>query len=404
MDSPLLKSYKQEMARCFSRAKKNGFVAYWEAQRLSDEIYDLLSRFTFEYRKGAPWNDLFQFTIAVYRRWGKTEMDDDGGIMLIMHELDSIWDMLYRMAAPEEKKKMFRFFTLYGSKKSIYDLEENLWDFLDSHFKEKDWIPKKKAYWGKLDAQFAENPAEYRYKRETIQQHLMQLEIDEGMPLEEAEKMLMKLPSYDRIPRLARLYRDRNETEKEEALLEKAMNNKDCFSNWDDFRKRLQEIYRENNNIEKERSMLRALIIRNPGDMDTFKEYKKCFSKEEWAKARDEKLFKSLKNDPRAIPLFAKEKTYDLLMQACERKGDLPSKYEKLLIGQYEERCMNLLIKQTENLAERAYNRKGYQWVASLLRRLRKYDGGKQTIRLAEEFRERYGNKPAFMEELSEFA
>lgn len=149
MDSPRLKEYKKEMARCFSRAIRDTYISYWNAQRLSDEIYDLLRHAETEFLRDDNWNDLLQFTIAVYRRWSHTEMDDDGGTILIMETLAFLWEQLYFLAPKGDKQKLFHFLTQYGSKESIYNLEQNLWDFLDSHFTEKGWLPKKKAYWKK---------------------------------------------------------------------------------------------------------------------------------------------------------------------------------------------------------------------------------------------------------------
>lgn len=404
MDSPRLKMYKHEMARCFSRAIRDKFISYWNAQRLSAEIYDLLRHAQSEFLRENNWNDLFQFTIAVYRRWSHTEMDDDGGTILIMETLDSIWEQLLSLADATEKEKFFHFLTQFGSKESIYDLEQNLWDFLDSHFTEKEWLPKKKTYWEKLDAQIPQdaNKNSYTsYKHEHIRGYLIQIKIDEGATIKEAEQLLQSLDSTDRTHRLARLYRVRNEIEKEQVLLEKSL--KDPYESYyrNEYQERLLQLYQQNNELEKAKKMLKGMLLKDPEDLSAFRTYRSYFSPEEWETVLTKELFPALKNNKTALSLFAKENRFDLLMAACEACGELPSKWERKLQKQYPQRCLALLQKQVTNLAERAYNRKGYQWVARLLRRTAKYDGGALARQLISQFKQQYANRPAFMEELN---
>lgn len=401
MDSPRLKKYKQEMARCFSRAIKQGSVAYWDAQRLSADIYDLLRQAQTEFLQDDNWNDLLQFTIAVYRRWSHTEMDDDGGTILIMETLESIWEQLLVLAEETEKKKMFHFLTQYGSKESVFSLEENLWDFLDSHFTEKKWLPKKKTYWEELDAQISQKPGKHDSEHERIHDYLIQIQIDEGATLEEAEKLLQGVSSYDYKHRLARLYRERGEIAKEQTVLEEELKDRYQWEHRQEYRKRLLQIYHQQSETDKEKQLRRTILLEDPGNKEALQAYKNCFSPEEWKTVLEEKLFPQLKDKKEALPLFAREKRYDLLMAASEESGQLPAKWEKTLRKTYPDRCLKLLTEETKSLAARAYNRKGYQWVVRLLRRLAKYDDGTLARQLANQFRQQYANRPAFLEELN---
>ena len=401
MDSPRLKMYKHEMARCFSRAIKYGSVAYWNAQGLSDDIYNLLQQTQKEFLQEENWNDLFQFTIAVYRRWSHTEMDDDGGTILIMETLESIWEELLSVADEAEKKKFFHFLTQYGSKESIYDLEQHLWDFLDAHFTGKEWLPKKKAYWEKLDAQISQREGKHDFEHECIHDYLIQIRIDEGTTLEEAEKLLQGVSSYDYKHRLARLYRERNEITKEQTLLEEELKDRYQWEHWKEYRDRLLQIYHQQKEPAKEKQLRLTILLEDPGNKGALQGYKGCFSTDEWQLVLEQKLFPKLKDKKEALPLFAREKRYDLLMAASEESGQLPAKWEKTLRKQYPDRCLKLLTEETKSLAARAYNRKGYQWVVRLLRRLAKYDDGVLARQLANQFRQKYANRPAFLEELN---
>ena len=303
-----------------------------------------------------------------------------------------------------EKKKFFHFLTQYGSKESIYDLEQHLWDFLDAHFTEKEWLPKKKAYWEKLDNQIprdSNKSSYFSYKHEHIRGYLIQIKIDEGATLKEAEQLLQSLDSSDRDHRLARLYRVRNEVEKEQVLLEKALKNPYESYYRNEYQERLLQLYQQNNELEKAKKLLKSILLKDPEDLSAFRAYRECFSPEEWKTVLSKELFPALKANKTALPLFAKENRYDLVMAACEACGELPSKWERKLQKQYPQRCLALLQKQVTNLAERAYNRKGYQWVARLLRRTAKYDGGILARQLISQFKQQYANRPAFMEELN---
>lgn len=117
--------------------------------------------------------------------------------------------------------------------------------------------------------------------------------------LEEAEKLLQDV-SYDQKHRLARLYRER-----------------------------LLEIYRQEKDTAKEKQLLWTMLMEAPGNKKVLQAYKNCFSKEEWKEALEQKVFAALKDKKEALPLFAREKRYDLLMTASEESGQITGKVGK---------------------------------------------------------------------------
>ena len=149
-----------------------------------------------------------------------------------------------------------------------------------------------------------------------------------------------------------------------------------------------------------------AAMRLNVGGETLWKEYKSGFLKEEWPSACEE-IFSSVKlGNYRIFPWYALEERYDLMMDALKVNfySDHLKTYEKKLKALYPERCLTLLVADTIKMAEQSSKRADYRRVAKNLRWIQRYPGGDEKAEeLANDFRTKYRQRRAMMEEIDEF-
>ena len=145
------------------------------------------------------------------------------------------------------------------------------------------------------------------------------------------------------------------------------------------------------------------MFYENPGNDELYEEYRATFSEDDWREETERHLFPAVIGRYDAMPLFDKEKRYDLMMDTAERAGDFYG-YEKVLRERYPERCLMILAMKADEEMELATQRKGYRKVARVLKKMLGYPGGESVAKeLAEKYRKEYPRRPALWEELERF-
>lgn len=111
MDSPRVKEYKKQIQTLFSRAKVHGFVDWRHMGPLESGVLDLLDDARQELSAPEDRWDLFTVANAVFLKWGKTNMDDDGNTQTVMDKVTDAWDdVIGRLVDEKEQKKALDFF------------------------------------------------------------------------------------------------------------------------------------------------------------------------------------------------------------------------------------------------------------------------------------------------------
>lgn len=411
MDSPRVKEYKKQIQDLFSCAKVHGFVDWWHMGPLTRGILDLMDDARRELSAPEERWDLFAVANAVFLKWGKTNMDDDGNTQAVMDEVTDAWDeVIGRLVDEKEQKKALDFFMKHTDGKVIDYVEDYLYQFMDTHFRTPELLKVRRCFLEDKIRQ-VESSDKNDFLKEfditDLKEYLLQVLSDEGAPIEEVEAYAKTVGGHAVDNRMLRIYEERGEIEREIALLRKIIEEQGSrpfrsFS-YKKYEMKLKDIYQRTGRAEEHYALLRQMFYEYPGNDELYEEYRATFSDDGWCEETEQHLFPAVIGRYDAMSLFEKEKRYDLMMDTAERVGDFYG-YEKVLRERYPERCLKILAINADDEMKLATQRKGYRKVARVLRKMLKYPGGEAVAKdLAEKYRKEYPRRPALWEELERF-
>lgn len=411
MDSPRVKEYKKQIQTLFSRAKVHGFVDWRHMGPLESGVLDLLDDARQELFAPEDRWDLFAVANAVFLKWGKTNMDDDGNTQTVMDEVTDAWDdVIGRLVDEKEQKKALDFFMKHTDGKVIDYVEDYLYQFMDTHFRTPELLKVRRIFLEDKIRQVESSDRDDFLKEcdvTNLKEYLLQVLSYEGAPIEEVEAYAKTVGGYAIDDRMLRIYEERGEIEKEIALLRKIIEKQGSrpfrsFS-YTKYEMKLKEIYQRTGRAEEHYALLRQMFYENPGNDELYEEYRATFSDDQWREETGQRLYPAVVGRYDAMSLFEKEKRYDLMMDTAERAGAFYG-YEKVLRERYPERCLKILAMNADDEMELATQRKGYRKVARVLKKMLEYPGGEAVAKdLAEKYRKEYPRRPALWEELERF-
>ncbi|WP_432357118.1 hypothetical protein [Sporosarcina sp. UB5] len=100
------------------------------------------------------------------------------------------------------------------------------------------------------------------------------------------------------------------------------------------------------------------------------------------------------------VQLIEAENDVDAILHYVREHPSTIEQYLKFLLDTHAEEAIQLFDYQVKMIAENAYNRKQYKEVCQVLKRFREVAGREAQMNLAEELKQTYKNRPAFMDEL----
>ena len=103
------------------------------------------------------------------------------------------------------------------------------------------------------------------------------------------------------------------------------------------------------------------------------------------------------------MQLYYEEKLYDRLMTELEKEGSTfyIKEYEDVLIKLYPKRILKLYAEDLNRKARQASKRSTYAYWAANLRNMLTIEGGYEVVsKILADWRVRYKNRPAMMQEL----
>ena len=165
------------------------------------------------------------------------------------------------------------------------------------------------------------------------------------------------------------------------------------------YRENLLRLYQQIGNDEKYMEYLWLLVT--DGNREYYRELKSQYTDDEWQNER-EKVFQSYSSLALA-DLYCEEKLYDRLWELLKDNNlNMILGYEDLLLPKYASEILAKYRYSLNRAATRASGRSTYQDWVRLLKRMEKIDGGKEMAQqIANEWRVKYRNRRAMMEELS---
>lgn len=147
-----------------------------------------------------------------------------------------------------------------------------------------------------------------------------------------------------------------------------------------------------------------ALVLNHKaGDVELYKELKSIYTDKEWLKKR-EIILSKLSPHRRIDKLYELEGLYDRLIELVLNSHGLymVMEYEEILKDIYPKELLNKYENIIKGMAKNTSGRAHYREIVSILRKMKKYPNGKEKVtEIMSDWRLRYRNRPAMMDELS---
>ena len=170
-----------------------------------------------------------------------------------------------------------------------------------------------------------------------------------------------------------------------------------------EYSKKKKEIYLLQGNRSAYIEQLWKLVLEHePGNLELYRELKKQYTADEWLVKREE-IFKKLPAYAHVEKLYKEEKLYDRLLVYVLNPPGLYAlqEYEKVLKKEYPEQILNKYKDEVSKMAVHTSDRKNYAHLVFLLRRMQQMKGGSKLVeQIVAEWKIKYKNRPAMMDEL----
>lgn len=180
-----------------------------------------------------------------------------------------------------------------------------------------------------------------------------------------------------------------------------------------EWREQLLSIYEEVHDITKVIEMCRLLFIHTNGSLDYYHKLKSLISSTDWKEylstlLQETTFFDYWGSGNNKAEIYIEEKEYDKLFSFLStveyRRLNALVQYASHLNATHSSEILSLFTDDLRVYAEKNLGRNHYEYIARVLRAMRKLNGGKDAVKqLVEEFRVLYKRRPAMMQELGEF-
>ncbi len=172
------------------------------------------------------------------------------------------------------------------------------------------------------------------------------------------------------------------------------------------WKKQMLRIALLQNDVSQIRAIALDLFRTDRYQLEYFKTIKASYPPDAWPQVARSIIVELEKREQPAeylLPILVEEQDWPGML-ACIRKDarfDMLLRYEGIFLEHFPEDSEKLYVIWLRQTADRASNRDEYKQVVILLQNLLKYPNGKDNVALLlREFREKFGRRPAMMEEL----
>lgn len=387
--------YRKMVTAAFRSNTYRGYADWKHCRRLCEAVTDVMCEAA-EDRYLRPY-EIFDVIGYAFLKWAKTDKDDSyGETHDFLGYVEGIWSKL------PETDDMLTWIISHCDGSLIDYMEWFLLDYMMNYFKDRNYQERKMAYLEDrlLKAQKRDPKTSWdEYEVRDSKKRIMRLMGEMKYPIEEiracggAQDLLAEIElEYGNIPEAIALYDEL--AEKEGSLSCK-------------YQEIVKNLYKKYGPPEKYEKALRTLVIREPGEMEYYREYKALFTPEEWPQVSDQ-LFSEFKiEDARVLKMLEAEGHYEIMMQVIEHTYSRELyllRFENTLTRMFPERCLRILTEEADLKMKQALNRKDYRSLAETLEHIAGCKGGEKIAgALAQKYTEQYPRKTALREELESF-
>ena len=388
---------------------RDHFINYYQAYDFMLELEEIIDKDVRRMIDNGSHISAFHVMNHIFVLLGNVDMDDSGGeTSMLAEQIYQLWLELLTKVNAQDKRKMFIWFTTHMDGSVIDYLEEYIEQIIMEEFKEPEYEQDKLSFMEEMIEKAEKKDSgwsrDYAVGKWTVT-YLKTLE-EKNAPEDQLEEICKK---YWNNSGVRRYYIDRYFEKKEydrvlQVLDESIEMDKAYRGQVLEYIQKKKEIYRLQGNKSAYIEQLWKLVLeQSAGDLDIYKELKAQYSEKEWLIKREE-LFKKLPPNAHIDRLYKEEKLYDRLLAYVLKSSGLYAvqSYENVLKKEYPKQILSKYQGEVNKMASCTGNRKHYADLVALLRRMKRIKGGSEIVEtIVEEWKIKYRNRPAMMDELS---
>lgn len=388
---------------------RDHFINYYQAYDFMSELEEVIDKDVRRMIDNGSHISAFHVMNHIFVLLGNVDMDDSGGeTSMLAEQIYQLWLELLTKVNAQDKRKMFIWFTTHMDGSVIDYLEEYIEQIIMEEFKEPEYEQDKLSFMEEMIEKAEKKDSgwsrDYAVGKWTVT-YLKTLE-EKNAPEDQLEEICKK---YWNNSGVRRYYIDRYFEKKEydrvlQVLDESIELDKAYRGQVLEYNQKKKEIYRLQGNKSAYIEQLWKLVLeQSAGDLDIYKELKAQYSEKEWLIKREE-LFKKLPANAHIDRLYKEEKLYDRLLAYVLKSSGLYAvqSYENVLKKEYPKQILSKYQDEVNKMASCTGNRKHYADLVALLRRMKQIKGGSEIVEtIVEEWKIKYRNRPAMMDELS---
>lgn len=388
---------------------RDHFINYYQAYDFMLELEEIIDKDVRRMIDNGSNISAFHVMNHIFVLLGNVDMDDSGGeTSMLAEQIYQLWLELLVKVNAQDKRKMFIWFTTHMDGSVIDYLEEYIEQIIMEEFKEPEYEQDKLFLMEEMIEKAEKKDSgwsrDYAVGKWTVT-YLKTLE-EKNAPEDQLEEICKK---YWNNSGVRRYYIDRYFEKKEydrvlQVLDESIELDKAYRGQVLEYNQKKKEIYRLQGNKSAYIEQLWKLVLeQSAGDLDIYKELKAQYSEKEWLIKREE-LFKKLPANAHIDRLYKEEKLYDRLLAYVLKSSGLYAvqTYENVLKKEYPKQILSKYQGEVNKMASCTGNRKHYADLVALLRRMKQIKGGSEIVEtIVEEWKIKYRNRPAMMDELS---
>lgn len=388
---------------------RDHFINYYQAYDFMLELEEIIDKDVRRMIDNGSHISAFHVMNHIFVLLGNVDMDDSGGeTSMLAEQIYQLWLELLTKVNAQDKRKMFIWFTTHMDGSVIDYLEEYIEQIIMEEFKEPEYEQDKLSFMEEMIEKAEKKDSgwsrDYAVGKWTVT-YLKTLE-EKNAPEDQLEEICKK---YWNNSGVRRYYIDRYFEKKEydrvlQVLDESIELDKAYRGQVLEYNQKKKEIYRLQGNKSAYIEQLWKLVLeQSAGDLDIYKELKAQYSEKEWLIKREE-LFKKLPANAHIDRLYKEEKLYDRVLAYVLKSSGLYAvqSYENVLKKEYPKQILSKYQDEVNKMASCTGNRKHYADLVALLRRMKQIKGGSEIVEtIVEEWKIKYRNRPAMMDELS---
>lgn len=351
----------------------------------------------------------FEILSYIFVVVGNVDIDDsEGGTGMLGNDIYQLWAEIIETAAPDDKRKMFEWFTSHTDETVIDYLEEYIEQIITDAFNEKEFEQDKLDFFKDMIDRSEKSNSDWnrKYTAEKWAVRYLDMLMKINSSDEQTENAFRE---YRKYPDVRKMYVESCIQKKEynkaiELLDEGISEDKEYRGLVSDYSRKKRDIYLLAGNKAAYIEQLWTLVLKTDvGDMEFYRELKGQYSDTEWSEQR-EKIFGMLPKYTNKAEYYKEEKLYDRLLECVLKSNGLYmlEQYETVLKKNYPEQLLNKYKTELYKMSVISGNRKHYSNMVAIMRRMKKISGGTKIVgQITEEWREKYRNRPAMMDELN---